>query len=137
MLANQANPSGPRWLGSKYAASLRLKNGSPDCSTASAITRSSLTYEILEHGSKTVDESIPCFLNKGAGSTPLSSNCRQKLEIEDAKIDKPALLLRSNSQSCHKFDLMTLARILLCPSFQLLGFSGKYDIQPTAPGRSE
>jgi hypothetical protein len=40
----------------------------------------------------------------------MSSNCRQKLEIEDAKIDKPALLLRPDSQSCHKFNLMTLGR---------------------------
>jgi hypothetical protein len=36
-------------------------------------------------------------LNKGAGSMPLSSSSRQKLEIDDAKIDIRTVLLCSDS----------------------------------------
>ena len=54
---------------------------------------------------------MPGFLNKGTGSTPLSSSCRQKLEIDDAKTDKCLVLLCPDSQSCHKIGLLALTPI--------------------------
>ena len=98
--AGAGQPGKPEWAevtGQQILRFLETENGSPDSSTASPITRSSLRYEILESGSKTAVDSMPCFLNKGAGSMPLSSICRQKLEIDDAKIDKLVVLLCPDS----------------------------------------